>query len=171
MCLTAISHFFVRLFFFFFFGIVFTGDRKIPDSSGSICYPIVSWLSTYELKKWSHSIQRVMAYTGASKSMHKIVFFRLFCLEGLLPPGTPYHIALLFAVFNIYVYLFIWLRWVLVAACELFSCSMWDLALWPRMEPRPSAWQVQGFSHWTTRGVPFLYFLSFLKLSHVCIRI
>ena len=94
-------------------------------------------------------------------------FSQVFCLGGLLPPGMPYHIALLFALFNIYVCLFIWLHWVLVAACELFSCSMWDLALWPRMEPRPSAWQVQGFSHWTTRGVPFLYFLSFLKLSHV----
>ena len=32
---------------------------------------------------------------------------------------------------NIYFYLFIWLHWVLGAACEIFDlgCSMWDLSV------------------------------------------
>ena len=31
-------------------------------------------------------------------------------------------------------YLFIWLCWVLVAACRIFSCSIWDLVPWPGTE-------------------------------------
>ena len=91
----------------FFFGIVFTGDRKIPDSSGNICYPIVSWLSTYELKKWSHSIQRVMAYIGVSKRMHKIVFPKYSVWGASFHQARPIILLsfLLFLIF-MFVYLF-----------------------------------------------------------------
>ena len=53
-------------------------------------------------------------------------------------------------------YLFIWLCWVLVPACRIFSCSTWDLVHWPWMEPRPPALGAWSLSHWTTREVPTL---------------
>ena len=39
-------------------------------------------------------------------------------------------------------FLFIWLHRVLVAAFKMFSCGMWDLVPWPRIEPGPPALQV-----------------------------
>ena len=56
--------------------------------------------------------------------------------------------------------LFIWMCWVLVAACRIFSCSMWDLVLWPGINPGPPALGAQSLSHWTTRKV---YPASLLK--------
>ena len=48
-----------------------------------------------------------------------------------------------------------------VAACKIFSCSMWtlrcgmwDLVPWPGIETGPPALGVQSPSHWTTREVP-----------------
>ena len=35
--------------------------------------------------------------------------------------------------------IFVWLCWVLVVVCEIFSCGMWDLVPWPGIEPRPPA--------------------------------
>ena len=65
--------------------------------------------------------------------------------------------------FNMY----IWLCWVLVAACRIFSCglwtpvcSMWDLVPWPEMEPGPPALGVWSLSHWTTRKVPCDCFMN-----------
>ena len=58
-------------------------------------------------------------------------------------------------------YLFIWLCWVLVTACRVFSCSMWtlscimwDLIPWSGMEPGLLASEPWSLSHWTTREVP-----------------
>ena len=49
-------------------------------------------------------------------------------------------------------YLFIWLCCVLVAACRIFNCSIWDLVPWPGIELRgPSALGAWSLSHWTTR--------------------
>ena len=48
--------------------------------------------------------------------------------------------------FNVCFYLFIWLCWVLFAACWVFSCSMQDLVL--------PALGKQSLSHWITREVP-----------------
>ena len=63
----------------------------------------------------------------------------------------------MFVCFNIYICLFlhsfIWLSQVLVAARRVFSSSMWDLVLWPGIEPRPCALGVQSLSHWPTREV------------------
>ena len=42
-------------------------------------------------------------------------------------------------------YLFIWLCWVLVAACGIPRCGMWDLAPQPRIKPSPP------FQHWEHR--------------------
>ena len=56
--------------------------------------------------------------------------------------------------------LFIWTCWVLVAACRIFSCSMWDLVLCPGINPGPPALGAQSLSHWTTRKV---YPASLLK--------
>ena len=41
----------------------------------------------------------------------------------------------------IFFYLFIWLCWVLVVACELLVHSMWNLVPWPGIEPRPLHWE------------------------------
>ena len=51
--------------------------------------------------------------------------------------------SIFFFFFNIY--LFIWLRWVLV------SCSMWDPVPWPGTEPGSPALGAWSLSHWTTR--------------------
>ena len=47
----------------------------------------------------------------------------------------------------------IWFCWVLVVACGIFSCHMWDLVPWPGMELRPPALNTQSLSHWTTSEV------------------
>ena len=65
----------------------------------------------------------------------------------------------------IYIYLFIWLCWVLVAACGIFSCCMWDLIPWPGIEPRPPTLGARSLSHWTTREVPRDAILLALKME------
>ena len=46
---------------------------------------------------------------------------------------------------NFYIYVSIYLVCrVLVAACEVFSCSMWDLVPWPGIEPGPPAMGAQS---------------------------
>ena len=53
-----------------------------------------------------------------------------------------------------YIYVLIWLYWVLVVTCRIFSCGMWDLVPWPGIEPCPLALRVWSLSHWATREVP-----------------
>ena len=57
-------------------------------------------------------------------------------------------------------YLFIWLHWVLVAACGIFNLcwDMWDLVSRPGIEPGPPALGAQSLSHQTTREVLVLTF-------------
>ena len=43
---------------------------------------------------------------------------------------------------------------VLVAVCEIFSCSMWDLVPPLGIRPRPPALEIQSLSLWTTREAP-----------------
>ena len=83
----------------------------------------------------------------------------------------------LFILFLKFIYLFIWLLCVLVAArgifvegslveaCGIFSCGMrtlscsvWDLVPWPGIEPGPPALGAWSLSHWTTSEVPIYYF-------------
>ena len=68
----------------------------------------------------------------------------------------------LFFFFKVFIYLFIWLCWVLVAACGIFSCGMWDLVPWQGIEPRLPAMGVRSLGHWTTREVPQLTCLDFI---------
>ena len=56
--------------------------------------------------------------------------------------------------FKIYIYLFIWLLWILVVACGLFSCGVWDLVPCLGIKPEPLALGARSLSHWTTRQVP-----------------
>ena len=56
----------------------------------------------------------------------------------------------------IFIY-FIWLCHVSATASGTFSCGMWDLVSWPRMEPGASALGAQSLSHWTIREVPLLF--------------
>ena len=69
----------------------------------------------------------------------------------LAPPGFQ---CTHFLNLNIYFYLYTRMCQVLVVACRLFSCGMWDLVPQPRIEPRPTALGAQSLSHWTTRKVP-----------------
>ena len=62
---------------------------------------------------------------------------------------------------NLFLYLFIWLQWVLVVACQIFSCGLWSLSgsmwnlvfIW-RIEPGLPALGTWNLSHWTTREAP-----------------
>ena len=44
------------------------------------------------------------------------------------------------------------------------SCSMWDLVPWPEIKLKPSALGAQSPSHWTTRGVPGFFLLTFIEV-------
>ena len=44
------------------------------------------------------------------------------------------------------IYLFIWLRWVLVEAQGIFSCGMWHLVPWPGIKPCPLYWEHRAFA-------------------------
>ena len=71
-----------------------------------------------------------------------------------------------------YIYLFIWLHQVLVAACGIISCSMWDLVPWPGIEPRPPALGTWSLSHWTTREVPVVFLMpAILTGVLICISL
>ena len=49
------------------------------------------------------------------------------------------------------IYLFIWLQWVFLTACRIFSCGMWDVVPWLGIEPGIPAFGVWSLSHWATR--------------------
>ena len=55
--------------------------------------------------------------------------------------------------------LFIWLCQVLVEACKVFGCGMWDLFIvpWSGIKSRRPALGAWSLSHWTPRGVPINY--------------
>ena len=54
-------------------------------------------------------------------------------------------------IYIVFIYLFIWLHWVLIVACGLFSCSMWDIVPWPMFKLRPPALEARSHSYWPTR--------------------
>ena len=56
-------------------------------------------------------------------------------------------------------YLCIWLCWVLIATCGIFSCGMQDLVPQPGIEPGSPTLGAQSLSHWATREVPEKVFL------------
>ena len=87
------------------------------------------------------------------------IYYSLFVLS---PVGRHFQFLAIMSntavniLFFILFYLFIWLHMVLVVAQGLFNphCGMWDLVLWPGIEPKPAALGVWSPSHWTTGGVP-----------------
>jgi len=66
------------------------------------------------------------------------------------------------------------LSFFLIWPCWVFRCSIWDLAPWPVIEPRPPVLGVQSLSHWVTRVVPHvaLFFQIYLFMAalglHCC---
>ena len=62
-------------------------------------------------------------------------------------------------------YLFIWLCQVLVEACKVFGCGMWDLFIvpWSGIKSRHPALGAWSLSHWTPRGVPINYCCHVLR--------
>ena len=86
-------------------------------------------------------------------------------LPGLLHDPLPGFLVSSFYLYNLFpalppelfffnIYLFIWLRRVLVEACGTFSCGMPDLVPWPGIEPRSLVLGVRSLNCWTTREVP-----------------
>ena len=50
----------------------------------------------------------------------------------------------------------------LVVACAIFTCGMWDQVPCPGMEPGSPALEAWSLSHWTTRKVPARKTLNFI---------
>ena len=83
----------------------------------------------------------------------------------------------IFFLFFFNIYLFIWLPQVLVAACGIFSCSMWTLRCgmlafscsmwilvpWPGIEPGPPALGAWSLNCWTIREVPSMRIFKGIK--------
>ena len=54
-----------------------------------------------------------------------------------------------------------WGSLIFVAACNIFSCSMWDLVPLSGIKLRASELETQSLSHWTTRkSQQFLFILQ-----------
>ena len=107
------------------------------------------------------------------------------------PPGSSVHgilqariIVSQFFFKKVFIYFCLWLSWILVATCGIFSCGVrtlncgiWDLVPCPGIEPGLPALEVQNFSHWTTREVPshsilinFLLPVLLGKLFHLSVK-
>ena len=74
-------------------------------------------------------------------------------ISHLMPQNREsFYSYLLYLFFLFLKYLFIWL-------CQMFSYGMQELVPWPGMEPRPPALGAQNLSHWTIRDIPICLFL------------
>ena len=62
------------------------------------------------------------------------------------------------------IYLHVWLCWVLVVVCRIFSCGMQGLVSWPWIKSGPPTLGAQSLSCWTPREVPSI--CSFKKSLH-----
>ena len=65
-------------------------------------------------------------------------------------------------------HLFIWLCWVLRAACRIFSCGIRDLVPQPGIQPGPPALGAQSLSHWITGKFHLLLFIVFFMYFWSC---
>lgn len=86
-------------------------------------------------------------------------FFQFSLFSSIIHiPYVTYHFVFVHLIFkNVFIYLFIWLYRVSVAALWIFSCSTWmvscvmpDLVPWPGIEPRPpalGAWSLSLLDH------------------------
>ena len=66
-------------------------------------------------------------------------------------------------------FFFFWLCQILVAAWEIFSCSLWDLVSWSGIKPRPSALGMWSLRDWTTREI-LVYYTS-TQLFYLCLSV
>ena len=85
-------------------------------------------------------------------------------LPSLIPSNVSHSAIHFLSFFKNLIYVFIWLHWVhrifdLHCSMRTLSWGMWDLVLWPGVEPQPPALGAWSVSHWTTREVP-IYFLE-----------
>ena len=53
-----------------------------------------------------------------------------------------------------FVCLFVWLSRVFFTTCGIFSCRVWDLVVWPGIEPRPPALGAWSLCHLDHQGSP-----------------
>ena len=88
-----------------------------------------------------------------------------FSLSSICPLQLQSGLSFFF-FFNIYLYLFIWLYWVLAATrrilvyMQILSCGVWDLVLWPGIEPQsPALGAESSLDH---HGNPRLSFASWM---------
>ena len=101
---------------------------------------------------------RVISYT------HIYLLFLYFPLWFI----TGYRVKCVYSLKKyLFIHSFISLHLVLVVACRIFSCSIWDLVPWPRIELRPLALGAQNLSHWITREAPKVIVVQSLS----CIRL
>ena len=80
--------------------------------------------------------------------MHALMLIPLVFLEGHRGQLSLVLLIKIFFTMNI-LFFFFFLTMYLVALC--LSCSMWALAPWPGIKPRPPALGAHSPSHWTTR--------------------
>ena len=79
---------------------------------------------------------------------------------------------ILFCYICSFIFIFLVLIIVYLAASDLscgmwypFSCSLWDLVLWPGIEPGPPALQTQSLSHWTIKEITILIFRFHIEVK------
>ena len=63
-------------------------------------------------------------------------------------------------IITVSISLFIWLYWVLAAACGIFSCGVWNLVPWQGAAPRPPAWECGVLTAGQPREIPLNAFKS-----------
>ena len=105
------------------------------------------------LVHWQHPISALVPGAREWNAWLELAQQQLFCSKGAVRgrSGHPFESRDFYKMKKNY--LFIWLCQVLGVAYGIFSGSMWDLALWPGIEPMPPASGAQSLSHWTPRKV------------------
>ena len=107
-------------------------------------YWLQSWpyhLSKWKLSKWLLSAHHHIALFVDQKNIH-------WCLSH---------------------FFFFWLCQILVAAWQIFSCSLWDLVSLSGIKPRPSALGMWSLRDWTTREI-LVYYTS-TQLFYLCLSV
>ena len=120
-------------------------SQKLKES-----LPAPHWTA---LVHWQHPISALVPGAREWNAWLELAQQQLFCSKGAVRGrcGHPFESRDFYKMKK--KKLFIWLCQVLVVAYGIFSCSMWDLVLWPGTEPMPPASGAQSLSHWTPRKV------------------
>ena len=112
-----------------------TSPRDTPSPSAPQCDQHVS--ASHSGVRGFEPQWNPVSWTLAT--LHCLPHPRPWLLRAQMELTEPRWIDLLL---NIYFYLFIWLHWVLVAACEIFDlgCGMWDLSVGSSSLTRDGTW-------------------------------